>query len=238
MKFFKKVGIGLAATVLTISPLLPSLNHIQTVQAAPKAQKIAKNRITLVNDAPVYNQYGQRLKARKNGNYSVIEPDVNGFCYVSSFDVDSLDYYGTIMINGQKYYKIGQGEYINDGDVNNVNGKSSKTGKLVLNHRSAIYTKTGKLKGKTLPVKSVVNYQGQVKQTQSNQKYYFAKFNVSEQKATFYYLPTATVNGKDCYAIGKNCYIRANNVDSIDGYPLCTMALPMLLFLKRRQLKL
>ncbi|KJY58511.1 SLAP domain-containing protein [Lactobacillus melliventris] len=220
MKFFKKVGIGLAATVLTISPLLPSLNHVQTVQAAPKAQKLAKNRITLVNDAPVYNQYGQRLKARKNGNYSVIEPDVNGFCYVSSFDVDSLDYYGTIMINGQKYYKIGQGEYINDGDVNNVNGKSSKTGKLVLNHRSAIYTKTGKLKGKTLPVKSVVNYQGQVKQTQSNQKYYFAKFNVSEQKATFYYLPTATVNGKDCYAIGKNRYIRANNVDSIDGYPL------------------
>ena len=125
MKFFKKIGLGIAAAVLTISPLLPSLNHVQTVQAAPKTQKLAKNRITLVNDAPVYNQYGQRLKARKNGNYSVIEVDVNGFCYVSSFDVDSLDYYGTIMINGQKYYKIGQGEYINDGDVNNVNGKTS-----------------------------------------------------------------------------------------------------------------
>ena len=43
---------------------------------------------------------------------------------------------------------------------------------------------------------------------------------VSEQKPTFYYLQAETVNGKDCYAIGKNRYIRVNNVDSIDGYPL------------------
>ena len=42
---------------------------------------------------------------------------------------------------------------------------------------------------------------------------------VSEQKPTYYYLQAETVNGKDCYAIGKNRYIRANNVDSIDGYP-------------------
>ena len=42
---------------------------------------------------------------------------------------------------------------------------------------------------------------------------------VSEQKPTFYYLQAETVNGKDCYAIGKNRYVRANNVDSIDGYP-------------------
>ena len=101
MNFFKKIGLGIAAAVLTISPLLPSLNHVQTAQAAPKTQKLAKNRITLVNDAPVYNQYGQRLKARKNGNYSVIEVDVNGFCYVSSFDVDSLDYYGTITLTAK-----------------------------------------------------------------------------------------------------------------------------------------
>ena len=55
MKFFKKFGLGIAAAVLTISPLLPSLNHVQTVQAAQKIEKAVKNKITLVNDAPVYN---------------------------------------------------------------------------------------------------------------------------------------------------------------------------------------
>ena len=43
---------------------------------------------------------------------------------------------------------------------------------------------------------------------------------VSEQK-TILLLPAGrNSNGKDCYVIGKNRYIRANNVDSIDGYPL------------------
>ena len=45
MKFFKKIGLGIAAAVLTISPLLPSLNHVQTVQAAPKTQKLAKTEL-------------------------------------------------------------------------------------------------------------------------------------------------------------------------------------------------
>ena len=220
MKFFKKIGLGMAATVLTISPLLPSLNHVQTVQAAQKIEKAAKSEITLVNDAPVYNQHGHRIKAEKNQDLSTIKVNVNGFCYIPSAAVDNLHFYGTRKINGQKYYNIGQGKYINAGDVNNVDGKSTKTGKLVLNHRSAIYTKTGKLKGKTLPIRAIVSYQGQVKQTESKQKYYFVKSGVPDQNSTYYYLLTKTINGKECYAIGKNRYIRANNVDSIDGYSL------------------
>ncbi len=213
MKLIKKICIGLTASVLTLSPLLSSSNNMQTVQASKKSTN-SKKRIFLIYDAYVYNKLGHKIKGNTTKSFPYIELDPNNYMRILSFNDNIFYNHGTKKIHGQTYYNIGHGHYLNAGDVYKANGKNTKKGKLVLNHQSSVYTKNGKKTGQALAKKAVVKYRGKVKIAKSNfaPKYYY--LNRSRKTC---YLPTTDIKGKQYYSIGRNRYIRAYNVGSING---------------------
>lgn len=213
MKLVKKIGIGLTVSVLALTPFLSSSNNLQTVQASRKSTN-SKKRIFLIYDAYVYNKFGHKIKGSTAKSFPYIELDPNNYMRILSFNDNVFYNHGTKKIHGQTYYNIGHGHYLNAGDVYKTNGKNTKKGKLVLNHQSTVYTKNGKKTGQTLAKKAIVNYRGKAKIAKSNfaPKYYY--LNRSRKTC---YLPTTDIKGKQYYTIGRNRYIRAYNVGSING---------------------
>ena len=219
MKLTKRIGISLAILALVVTPLLANCNQIQTVVAAKSSKKTAKGKITLIYGAHLYNKHGHKIKNKKK-YLPYAQDDASGYKYIYSFNADVMKYYGTKRIKGQKFYNIGKGCYINAADVKEVNGKNSKKGKLVLLQKSAVYTKAGNKRGHTLPKRAIVKYQGKVKQVKAKPKYYYTKYFNSDNNEHIFYLPLTKIKGKNYYAIGKNRYVKAYNVASLDGYPL------------------
>ena len=219
MKLTKKICLAITALALVVTPFLANCNQIHTVAAAKSSKKTAKGKITLIYDAHLYNKYGHKIK-NKNKYLPYAEDDANGYKHIPGFNADVMQYYGTKIINGQKFYNIGDGCYISMADIKEVNGKNSKKGKLVLLQKSAVYTKAGNKSGYTLPKRAIVKYQGKVKQVKSRPKYYYSKYFKSDNDEHFFYLPLTKIKGKNYYAIGKNRYVKAYNVASLDGYPL------------------
>lgn len=218
MKLIKKIGISLTAALLALSPLLSTFNYTQIVQAAKKETKKSERKVTLITDAPIFNKFGHKIKNNPKNANTDYDSDVNGYRYVD--DETALPYYGAREINGQKYYHLGKGNYVNDAYVKTVNGKNTKIGKLVLSHKSLIYTKSGKSQKRTLATNSVVKYQGEVKESKTKPTFYYSKYFKSDNQEHFYYLPTVKIKNKNYFSLGKNRYILANNVGSIDGYIL------------------
>ena len=102
--------------------------------------------------------------------------------------------------------------------------KTSSKGMLTLNYNSYFYGKNGKRlktykgsKRNTVIAKGKkVKYMGNPEQTTELKKHYFAKYT-PQSGNTYYWLPYKNINGHDYYRVGKNAYIRADNIGSIDG---------------------
>ncbi|WEV39717.1 SLAP domain-containing protein [Lactobacillus sp. ESL0681] len=218
MKIFTKLSIGLAAMIMTISPLATSTANLQSVQAKTQEQTIV-----LTHPAYLYNKNGHKVKEKIDKNNMVLNPpdadtttDPNGYYHLENYDVTNFPYTGkTRIINGQTYYDTGKNYYVNAADVKEINGKNIKQSKLVLNHKSAVYNKKGQKVGQTYAKNSIINYAGKVKTTTEMPKYFFSQ---AETK-TYSYLTTHQIKGHDYYALGHNRYLNAYNVDSINGEP-------------------
>lgn len=218
MKLTKKICIGLMATVLVFSPILLSFNPVQTIQAAKKPAK-AKGSLTYIEPSYVYNKFGQRIK-RKNSNFNgdfILDPQ--GYVQTFTYEEDNYDYFATRTINGQKYYKVDNGFYVNEAVVKDVNGKDTKKGKLVLKHKAAVYTKKGKRTTQTLPKNSILKYKDKVKSVTAMPKYFFYENDFGwHLDKLIRYLPIHNIKGQQFYALSNNRYIKAANVDSINGH--------------------
>ena len=106
--------------------------------------------------------------------------------------------------------------------TSNVN---SEQGKLTLNHKTRVYNKKGKKKYSYLKTNgllkkgALVRYVGKIKAlSDPNTK----RYSFSDEDMNWYYLPYKTIKGKQYYNIGHGGYIKAVNVDSINGNRLVT----------------
>ncbi len=222
MKFFKKVGIGLTALTLASSLLLPYTANSQTVEAAQKA----KGEVTLLKNDYVYTQAGHKIKLNIDHGYTVpngFAADSKGYV-ITDMEIDeysdsrtSYPYYGTKKINGQKFYNLGHNYYVKNVAILEVKGHNIKKGKLVINHNSLIYTKTGKATGKKLRTNAIVKYQGKAKTATKTPKYFYYLKDIDRYFKPRY-IPTHKIKGKYYYSLGHNRYIKAANVGYINGH--------------------
>lgn len=106
-------------------------------------------------------------------------------------------------------------------NVNNVSAayavKENMKGKLTLNHNSYVYTKSGKRTGRLLRKGASVKYVGKTSVNNDASNLYFYQNSSSSDKLQ---LKTTRIKGGNYFQIGKNQYINAVNVDSIDGSSL------------------
>ena len=222
MKFFKKVGIGLTALTLASSLFLPYTANSQTVEAAQKA----KGEVTLLKNDYVYTQAGHKIKLNIDHGYTVpngFAADSKGYV-ITDMEIDeysdgrtSYPYYGTKKINGQKFYNLGHNYYVKNVAILEVKGHNIKKGKLVINHNSLIYTKTGKATGKKLRTNAIVKYQGKAKTATKTPKYFYYLKDIDRYFKPRY-IPTHKIKGKYYYSLGHNRYIKAANVGYINGH--------------------
>lgn len=227
MKLTKKIGIGLTATVLALSPLLPNLNQMQTVQAAKKKTK-AKGKVTLLKNDYVYDKLGHKIKLKQlpGGGYKVpvnFTIDSKKGFVTTDADINddemanSYSYYGTRKINGQKYYQLANHYYLNEAAVLLQNKHNIKKDKLVLGHSSIVYDQNGTATGKKLLKNAIVTYQGKIKAAKKAPKYFFYEDDWARHLQVKY-LPTRQIKKKQYYSLGRNRYINAANVSYINGH--------------------
>lgn len=226
MKLIKKIGIGLSATVLILSPIFPSFNPVQTVQAAKKKAK-AQGTVSLLKNDYVYDKLGHKIKIKHQpgGGYKVpsgFSIDRKGFAMTEADSDDdemanSYSYYGTKKINGQKYYQLANHYYLNEAAVLLQNKHNTKKDKLVLGHSSLVYNQNGVATGKKLPKNAIVAYKGKIKAAKKEPKYFFYEDDWARHLQVKY-LPTHQVKKKQYYSLGRGHYINAANVSYIDGH--------------------
>lgn len=104
--------------------------------------------------------------------------------------------------------------------------QNTATGTLTLNHKTRIYNKKGQklysyLRSSALLKKgTTVKYAGKIKPITNpdTKRYSFNKDNFQE----WFYLPYKTIKGKEYYNIGHGGYVKAANVEEIDGNMLYT----------------
>ena len=106
--------------------------------------------------------------------------------------------------------------------TSNVN---SEQGKLTLNHKTHVYNKKGRKKYSYLKTNGLlkkgasVRYAGKIKALSDPDT---KRYSFNDKDMNWYYLPYKTIKGKQYYNIGHGGYIKAVNVDSINGNKLFT----------------
>lgn len=197
MKLNRKIIITSVAALMAVTPMTAVISPPST---AVIAATIKQKRTILVDEftTPV-NKNGKAVK------------EFHGKKYPYFSKTTQLKYYGKqVKIKKAYYYSIGSGAYVPVSDIISLNGK----GTLVLNHNSYVYTKKGKRTGKLLRKGMLTNYLGSKKQNDAANNLYFSENDVK------YQLSTTKIKGSQYYQIGKNQYIKVNNVNSVNGRPL------------------
>lgn len=196
MKLNKKIVLISAAMLMTIAPVaVINQPHPTTVEAATKQ----KQTILVGEYTTPVNKNGKAVKTFRGKKYP----------YFSK--ATQLKYYGKqVKIKNAYYYSVGSGAYIPVSDIISLNGK----GTLVLNHNSYVYNKKGKKTGKFLRKGMLTNYVGNKTQNDAANNLYFFE---SDNK---YQLSTTTIKGSQYYQIGKNQYVKVNNINSVNSKPL------------------
>ncbi|WP_278341270.1 SLAP domain-containing protein [Lactobacillus acetotolerans] len=142
-----------------------------------------------------------------------------------------LEKFNFVRLRGHKYYYLGGNDYIKVANVSLIDGKSIKMGTLRLNHNSYVYDQNGnRLKnyrgkrGNTIIAnRTLLHYAGKVELTTEIKDYYYMIISNYKDKTSdtkYYWLPYKNIKGHDYYYLGDNGYIKAANVDYIDGYPV------------------
>ena len=168
---------------------------------------------------------GEKVALKQNGQVTLI-PKGTVLKYYGK-PVPLKTYIGTSSqtSNGdiKMYYSIGNGYYINAKNVGLPNGPAN----LTIDHNSYVYNYKGqRKKAKTIKKNTTLEVLGKFEEINSPKKFYSEYLSssgikfVSWQKRHRFWLKYKTIHGKQYYRIGKNRYIKANNVRYLDGKPI------------------
>ncbi|TSO25432.1 SLAP domain-containing protein [Lactobacillus sp. LL6] len=235
--------------VLGISPAFIN-NQIQVNAETIKS----KNTFTLEIPAYIYKKDGKQthvdeitdangnsVKLKQTGDVTLI-PKGTKLQYFGK-PVSLKTYINTSQqtSNGdlKMYFNIGHGYYINAKNVGITNGPTN----ITLDHNSYIYNSNGKRNkhAKTIKKNTTLIVPGKFQKITKPTKYYSEYLSssgikfVDWQKRHRFFLKYTTINGKQFYQIGKNRYIKANNIIYLDGKPMYTNAKETTIVLKSGQ---
>lgn len=162
-----------------------------------------KNLFVLTRNSYVYDKNGKRLKTfRGQRAYFTTNSKIK---YTGREEFYRKPY---------AYYRIGNNTYVNSGQISKVNGK----GVLFVSQNSYVYNSKGQHQRRLIKAGELVPYTGKVA-NKSNQYFYV---NYKDHKQDFYSIKNYKIKGNYYFRIGKNQYIKANNINAINGEPLYT----------------
>lgn len=149
----------------------------------------------------IYNKNGKRLKKYRGINNFILKKGQK----IKIAGKNKKDF-------PQVYYSVGQGAYVNAANIAQLNGKDV----MHLGYNSYVYDKNGKRvkTNKTLLKGDLVSYRGKVSAATDKSTFYFFASKTSNKKQK---LVSYLIKGQEYYSIGKNRYIKALNVDAING---------------------
>lgn len=124
MKFNKKIALISVATLIGVSPVMPTMMHNENIVHAATYKT---RTLGFKHNSYVYNKRGKRIKYRgksyfkKNAKLKAAivtsGKKTNYFTYVYSKNSTQKLYLKVYTIKGKKYFNIGRGSYIN---INNI----------------------------------------------------------------------------------------------------------------------
>lgn len=162
---------------------------------------IQKDTYVLTQNSYVYDKNGKRLKTfRGKRAYLPYNTRVKF--------VGHDEYYR----KPYTYYNIGKNTYVQSDQIAKVNGR----GVLFVSQNSSIYNSRAKRQKQVIKAGRLVPYAGKVR-NKSGQYFY-----VVNNKENVRSLKNYKIKGNYYFRIGKNKYIKANNVNAINGNPLYT----------------
>lgn len=163
----------------------------------------------IVSNATVYNEKGKKLSTYRGKHTVLLKGSTIKYGGAKNYSIAS------------SYFKVGQGRYVRDGYVQKMSGKPL----LILNHNTYVYDKQGKrvsYEGKRkLLNNSVVTTSSKIRAAKSVDKnYFYQSTNIkNKNKLTF---TTTKIRRQNCVAIGRNKYIKINNLRTANGMILFT----------------
>jgi hypothetical protein len=214
LKINKKIAASSIAALMAISPVISlAQNPTRTVQAAADSNQ---KTLLLKHNSYVYGSNGKRLSKYQGSKKLVFTKGA------------TLNYPGGTSVTnaGGKYYFIGRNGYIKAANATPIDNQA-QTGTLHLNYNTYVYDKNGK---------RLKSYKGSKKNTflrwGHTVKYTATPEAITNDSKQYYYLnddnysqnclPYQTINGSQYYSIGNGGYIKAANVDQIDGKTVYT----------------
>lgn len=174
--------------------------YIKAQNASVQPQK----KLFILNqNSYVYDKNGKRLKTFRGGRaYFTTNSKVK---YTGSEEFYRKPY---------AYYRIGNNTYVNSGQISKVNGK----GVLFVSQNSYVYNSKGQHQRRLIEAGELVPYTGRVV-NKSNQ-YFYTEYK--DRQPNFYSIKNYKIKGNYYFRIGKNQYIKANNINAINGETLYT----------------
>ncbi len=174
--------------------------YIKAQNASVQPQK---KLFTLNQNSYVYDKNGKRLKTFRGGRaYFTTNSKVK---YTGSEEFYRKPY---------AYYRIGNNTYVNSGQISKVNGK----GVLFVSQNSYVYNSKGQHQRRLIKAGELVPYTGKVV-NKSNQ-YFYTEYK--DRQPNFYSIKNYKIKSNYYFRIGKNQYIKANNINAINGETLYT----------------
>lgn len=159
--------------------------------------------------AYVYNSQGKKIRRAKKGEK---------FIFPGKFNKKFNQYH----YNAQVYFEIGKNQYLKSSAVAKINDQPA----FRLNHNSYIYNQDGKRIDKTTLRKTdiIASLKDFERVTDSDHKplYFTWIYSTEKPNGEMVWIDYKTINGQQYYQIGKNQYIKAANVGSIQGEDLIT----------------
>lgn len=131
MKLKQKIILTSVAALMTVFPVIGTIEPIQTVSAATKNQVNQKDKLKLNHNAYVYNQKGKHTKKllRKGAlikyQGKIIQNDfADNLYFYQNYSNDHKYQLATTKIKGADYFKIGKNQYIKAANVAAIDGNA------------------------------------------------------------------------------------------------------------------
>ena len=171
----------------------------------------------LTHNAYVYSVNAKRLSTYQGSKKPVL---------IKGAVINNYNYDGTVTNKGKKYYYIGDHGYIRATNAKQV-ADEPQAGTLKLNYNTYVYDKNGKRlrsyrgskKNTNLYKWHSIKYTGTLQPITNDSKQYYC---LNDDNYSQFWLPYQTIKGVQYYNIGAGGYIKAANVDQIDGKPVYT----------------
>lgn len=164
---------------------------------------VNKNSYFLTRNSYIYNQKGQRLKSFRGHR-----------AYIKARTKVKSEARTGYYRKPYAYYNIGHHNYVASYQIEKVNGH----GVLFVAQNSYVYNGHGKRQRQKIRAGQLVPFRGPV-QKRSNQ-YYFLVSHGQEQ--TVQSLRNYRIKGNYYFKIGQGKYIKANNINAVNGNTLYT----------------